>query len=374
MVMHSQVVSDEDAYGTEVADKDRLAHIVHVLSAFWSLMSNLLVSRPYLAYGVGAFAVGVVSRAMTDTGIVHSGALLVVTRYLQPAGVSFSTDMPFPNDANMVMHSQVVSDEDAYGTEVVDKDRLAHIVHVSSAFGSLMSDLLVSRSDLAYGVGAFAVGVVSHAMTDTGIVHSGALQVVSDEDAYGTEVADKDRLAHIVHVLSAFGSLMSDLLVSRPDLAYGVGAFAVGVVSRAMTGIGIVHSGALQIVDLATLTGACVVALGNDIAGLFTPNDDLAKELINACEKAGEKLWRMPMEEGYWEMMKSGVADMVNTGGRAGGSITAALFLKQFVDENVQWAHLDIAGPVWNEKKKGATGFAVGTLVEWVLSHSSSAP
>ncbi|MCO5594967.1 hypothetical protein L7F22_049004 [Adiantum nelumboides] len=110
------------------------------------------------------------------------------------------------------------------------------------------------------------------------------------------------------------------------------------------------------------------------LAGLFTPSDDLAKELIDACEKAGEKLWRMPMEEGYWEMMKSGVADMVNTGGRAGGSITAALFLKQSVDENVQWAHLDIAGPVWNEKKKGATGFAVGTPVEWVLSHSSSAP
>ncbi|MCO5594957.1 hypothetical protein L7F22_048994 [Adiantum nelumboides] len=131
--------------------------------------------------------------------------------------------------------------------------------------------------------------------------------------------------------------------------------------------------GVHKIVDLATLTGACVVALGNDIAGLFTPNDDLAKELMDACEKSGEKLWRMPMEEGYWEMMKSGVADMVNTGGRAGGSITAALFLKQFVDENVQWAHLDIAGPVWNEKKKGATGFAVGTLVEWVLSHSSSA-
>ncbi|KAH6558050.1 hypothetical protein KP509_1Z080600 [Ceratopteris richardii] len=126
-----------------------------------------------------------------------------------------------------------------------------------------------------------------------------------------------------------------------------------------------------KIVDLATLTGACIIALGNDIAGMFTPSDGLAKELTDACEKAGEKLWRMPMEEGYWEMMKSEIADMVNTGGRPGGSITAALFLKQFVDENVQWAHLDIAGPVWSEKKKSSTGFAVGTLVEWVLMHSS---
>ena len=91
---------------------------------------------------------------------------------------SFSADMPLPDDADMVMHGQVVP-EDAYGTEVADRDRLAHIVHVSSAFGSLMSDLLVSRPDLAYAVGAFAVGVVSRAMTDTGIVHCGAMQVVT---------------------------------------------------------------------------------------------------------------------------------------------------------------------------------------------------
>lgn len=132
------------------------------------------------------------------------------------------------------------------------------------------------------------------------------------------------------------------------------------------------NQGVHKIVDLATLTGACIIALGNDIGGLFTPSDELAKELTEACEKAGEKLWRMPMEDNYWEMMKSGIADMVNTGGRPGGSITASLFLKQFVDENIQWAHLDIAGPVWSEKKKGATGFAVGTLVEWVLKHARS--
>ncbi|KAK1431805.1 hypothetical protein QVD17_08487 [Tagetes erecta] len=70
--------------------------------------------------------------------------------------------------------------------------------------------------------------------------------------------------------------------------------------------------------------------------------------------------------------MKSGVADMVNTGARPGGSITVALFLKQFVDEKVQWLHIDMAGPVWNDKKKAATGFAIPTLVEWVVSNSGS--
>ncbi|KAI7728524.1 hypothetical protein M8C21_001042 [Ambrosia artemisiifolia] len=125
------------------------------------------------------------------------------------------------------------------------------------------------------------------------------------------------------------------------------------------------NQGVDKIVDLATLTGACVVALGPSIAGIFTPSDELSKEVVAASEVAGEKLWRLPMEESYWESMKSGVADMVNTGGRPGGSITAALFLKQFVDEKVQWMHIDMAGPVWSDKKKGATGFGIPTLVEW---------
>ncbi|KAL5840031.1 hypothetical protein ACOSQ3_012696 [Xanthoceras sorbifolium] len=126
-----------------------------------------------------------------------------------------------------------------------------------------------------------------------------------------------------------------------------------------------------KIIDLATLTGACVVALGPSIAGMFTPSDDLAKEVFAATEVSGEKLWRMPLEESYWESMKSGVADMVNTGGRQGGSITAALFLKQFVSDKVQWMHIDMAGPVWSDKKGGATGFGISTLVEWVLKNSS---
>lgn len=131
--------------------------------------------------------------------------------------------------------------------------------------------------------------------------------------------------------------------------------------------------GVEAIVDLATLTGACIVALGNEIAGLFTPNDELASELQKASESAGEKFWRMPMEEKYFEGLKSGIADMKNTGPRAGGSITASLFLKQFVKDTPAWAHLDVAGPVWTDKENGynpsgATGFGVRTLVNWVLS------
>ncbi|PKA49218.1 Leucine aminopeptidase 2, chloroplastic [Apostasia shenzhenica] len=131
------------------------------------------------------------------------------------------------------------------------------------------------------------------------------------------------------------------------------------------------NQGVDKIVDLATLTGACIVALGSSIAGIFTPSDELAKEITAASEITGEKFWRMPLEDSYWESMKSGVADMVNSGGRQGGAILAALFLKQFVDEKVQWMHIDVAGPVWDDKKRTATGFGVSTLVEWVLSNSS---
>lgn len=125
-------------------------------------------------------------------------------------------------------------------------------------------------------------------------------------------------------------------------------------------------------VDLATLTGACIVALGNDIAGLFSPDEALAAELKSAAENAGEKLWPMPMEASYADSLKSDVADMKNTGAREGGSISAALFLQKFV-KKTPWAHLDVAGPVWTEKSsaythKGATGFGVRTLAEWVLA------
>ncbi len=128
------------------------------------------------------------------------------------------------------------------------------------------------------------------------------------------------------------------------------------------------------IVDLATLTGACVIALGDDIAGLWSSDESLTVQLQEAAKLAGEKFWPMPLEEKYFEGMKSQIADMKNTGPRPGGSITAALFLKQFIN-NTPWLHLDIAGPVWSDKENGvnnsgATGFPVRTLVNWVMANN----
>jgi leucyl aminopeptidase len=131
------------------------------------------------------------------------------------------------------------------------------------------------------------------------------------------------------------------------------------------------------IVDLATLTGACVIALGEEIAGLWSCSDGLAEALLAAGRAGGESFWRMPLRSSYKEGLKSAFADLKNTGPRPGGSITAALFLQDFVPKDLPWAHLDIAGTVWSDKGRGldpagATGFGVRTLVNWISAGSAA--
>ncbi len=124
------------------------------------------------------------------------------------------------------------------------------------------------------------------------------------------------------------------------------------------------------VVDIATLTGACVIALGHHRTGLFSPDDNLANELLAAGDKALDPAWRMPLDEEYDEALKSNFADMGNVGGRAGGAITAAMFLKRFTSR-LRWAHLDVAGTAWKSgAAKGATGRPVPLLTHFVLSQS----
>jgi len=127
-------------------------------------------------------------------------------------------------------------------------------------------------------------------------------------------------------------------------------------------------------IDLATLTGAIIIALGNEHAGLFANNELLAERLLTAGQAVGEKLWRMPLADAYDKMMDSDAADVKNiSGGRDAGSITAAQFLQRFVN-GVPWAHLDIAGTTWSKKDaptvpKGATAFGVRLLNRFVAEH-----
>eukprot|EP00271_Cylindrocystis_brebissonii_P011173 TRINITY_DN2804_c0_g1_i1.p1 TRINITY_DN2804_c0_g1~~TRINITY_DN2804_c0_g1_i1.p1 ORF type:complete len:643 (+),score=147.35 TRINITY_DN2804_c0_g1_i1:26-1954(+) len=126
------------------------------------------------------------------------------------------------------------------------------------------------------------------------------------------------------------------------------------------------------VVDLATLTGANIIALGQEIAGLYSNSDSLSEEITVASKAAGEKLWRMPMEKSYFDNHKSTIADMNNMGLRYGGAISASLFLQEFVDEGVPFAHIDMAGPVWDWKANTATGWGVATLVSLVQANASA--
>jgi leucyl aminopeptidase len=125
------------------------------------------------------------------------------------------------------------------------------------------------------------------------------------------------------------------------------------------------------IIDLATLTGAILISLGHEWAGLFSNNEELAGELLKVGVDTGDKLWRMPLAEPFDRMIDSPIADMKNVGPREGGSITAAQFIQRFIENGVQWAHIDMAGKAWADKAsatydKGATGFGVRLLDEYV--------
>jgi leucyl aminopeptidase len=133
--------------------------------------------------------------------------------------------------------------------------------------------------------------------------------------------------------------------------------------------------GCTHLVDAATLTGAVVVALGYVNAGIFASDDPLYERFAKATQQAGEKMWRLPLDDEYKEIIKSNIADMVNSGGRWGGAISAAMFLKEFA-EDTPWIHLDIAGTAWMEEQKpwiakGPSGIALRSLVEFVKGWSA---
>jgi len=133
--------------------------------------------------------------------------------------------------------------------------------------------------------------------------------------------------------------------------------------------------GATHLINAATLTGAIGVALGLINAGGFANNDEAWSHFTEGLKTSGERFWRMPVEDDYRDLIKSQIADIKNTGGRYGGAITAAMFLREFVDDT-PWIHLDIAGVSWSDDAKpwlasGPTGTGVRSIVEWVRSYGS---
>ncbi len=133
------------------------------------------------------------------------------------------------------------------------------------------------------------------------------------------------------------------------------------------------------VLDLATLTGACIIALGANVAAAIGTNKQLMERLRKVSEKTGERIWELPLYDEFHEQIKSNVADIKNIGGRPGGAITAAAFLSNFVDD-VPWVHLDIAGTAWTQEgtfersynPKGATGFGIRTIVKMITEDAES--
>jgi len=126
-----------------------------------------------------------------------------------------------------------------------------------------------------------------------------------------------------------------------------------------------------EVVDVATLTGACMVALGAQTAGIMGNSRPLVERLKRAAAEAGEKIWELPLVADYKDQLRSGIADLRNTGDRYGGAIIAGLFLEHFIGKRQAWAHLDIAGPAFagkgrEEAQKGATGAPVPTLLRYL--------
>jgi len=170
-----------------------------------------------------------------------------------------------------------------------------------------------------------------------------------------------------------------DILVSR--LGKTVEVTNTDAEGRLVLGDVLAYAGEQKpaaLIDLATLTGACVVALGHWVAGLFSNTDALADELLSAAGRAGESFWRLPLVDLQKETLRSDVADMKNHGDRWGGAISAAIFLREFVGD-APWAHLDIAGPALAPRErgyqaKGATGIGVRTLAEFLARRARSTP
>lgn len=183
---------------------------------------------------------------------------------------------------------------------------------------------------------------------------------------------------HVVTLVPTTENLPSGTAVKPADVIRGLSRKSIEVVNtdaegRLILSDALTYAGRLgprAVVDLATLTGGCVVALGHHAAGLMSPDEELVSRIERSGRRTGERVWRLPLWEPYRRQLDSEIADIKNTGGREGSAVTAGCFLQEFVG-GFPWAHLDIAGTAWADEEKGyqpkgATGFGVRLLVDWL--------
>jgi leucyl aminopeptidase len=280
---------------------------------------------------------------------------------------------------------------DGVAVDILDERRIADLkmgLLLGVARGSVEPPrLLVARYEPASAPAETVLGLVGKGITfDTGglsLKPADGMERMKDDMAGGaTVIAALRSIAlqrlpvRVIAVVPATENMPGGKATKPGDVLRGASGLTVEVNNtdaegRLILGDGLWYArqlGATHLVDVATLTGACVVALGKITTGLFGTPQPWVDRLTEAAARAGEKLWPMPLFDEYREQLKSDIADMLNSPGRPAGAVTAAMFLKEFAGSG-PWAHLDIAGTAWTEEAKawapkGSTGVMIRTLVE----------
>jgi leucyl aminopeptidase len=291
--------------------------------------------------------------------------------------------------------AQQIASEVGLAVEILDEDEIARLrmgLLLGVARGSAEPPrVIVLRHEPAGAPAAPVLGLVGKGITfDTGgisIKPAEGMDRMKDDMAGGAAVICAMRAIaalkapiRVVGVVPAAENMPGGRAIKPGDVLTGASGKTVEVLNtdaegRLILGDGLWYAqrlGATHLVDVATLTGACVVALGKAASGLFGRPDSWVEIVRSIAANTGDRAWPMPVYEEYSEQMRSEIADMVNTGGRAAGACTAAAFLKEFTGD-LPWAHLDIAGTAWADdakpwQTKGATGIAVRTLAELALN------
>jgi leucyl aminopeptidase len=291
-----------------------------------------------------------------------------------------------------------VASEAHLSVDVLDETQIAELgmgLLLGVARGSSEPPrLIVLRHGPPAAPGTPVLGLVGKGITfDSGgisIKPADGMERMKDDMAGGAAVLGAMRAMamlgapiRVVGVIPTTENMPGGRAIKPGDILRGASGKTVEVINtdaegRLILGDGLWYAqrlGATHLVDVATLTGACVVALGKITSGLFGTPDRWVEVVREAADRAGDRVWPMPIFDEYREQLRSDIADFTNTGGRPAGAITAALFLKEFAG-HLPWAHLDIAGTAWAEEAKpflprGASGVAVRTLAELAWSSAN---
>jgi leucyl aminopeptidase len=284
-----------------------------------------------------------------------------------------------------------IASEAGVRVEILDEDKITELgmgLLLGVARGSSEPPrVIVFRYDPPGAPEKPVLGLVGKGITfDTGgisIKPAEGMERMKDDMSGGAAVACAMRAIaqlqapmRVIGVVPATENMPGGRAIKPGDILKSAAGKTVEVINtdaegRLILGDGLWYArqlGATHLVDVATLTGAVVVALGKTTSGLFGAPDEWVERVRKVAERAGDRAWPLPLYDDYREQLKSEIADMMNTGGRPAGSITAAMFLKEFTD-NLPWVHLDIAGTAWVDDAKpflpkGPSGVAVRTLAE----------